>query len=193
MIIVVCGLPGSGKSTLAKGLARELGYKLVHASGILKELREKGPGEINAEKAEMGTGWWESDEGKEFTKHRLEDMDADKRLDEKLIELINKEDNIVFDSRTLPWLSGKGFNIWVKASEEIRAERIADRDNLSKGEVLGDMKARYESDKTIYKKLYGFGLGEDFSPFQLAIDSGSLSEKQVLEVALRAVRGIKEI
>jgi len=187
VIVIVSGLPGSGKSTLVEKLAEEFNLKKVFASGILRQLRERKA--VDFERTEKGEGFWESKEGKVFTRKRLEELDFDRRLDEELQRIAKTEKNVIFDSRTMPWLyKGEAFRIWLKASERVRAERIAKRDGKKAEEIIASMKKRYEADRKIYKRLYGFELGEDFTPFQLVIDSNELSEGEVFSIARLAVK-----
>ena len=41
--------------------------------------------------------------------------------------------------------------------------------------------------KAIYKKLYGFNLGEDFTPFNFILDTDNLDADQVFEVLCRVI------
>lgn len=187
MIVIVSGLPGSGKSTLVEKIAEEFNLKAIFASGILKQIRKKE--EADFKKAEKGYGFWETEKGRAFTKERLSELEYDRKLDKELLRIAKDEKNVVFDSRTMPWLyKGEAFKIWLKASQGVRAKRIAERDNKEKEEVLKTMKARYETDKKIYKKLYDFDLGIDFSPFNLVIDSDDLSIEEVFNIARLAIK-----
>jgi cytidylate kinase len=82
----------------------------------------------------------------------------------------------------MPWLLNRGFKIWLEASPERRAERVARRDNISVDEALVALRKKESQTKDIYKKLYGFALGEDFKPFHLILDTDSLAVQEVFEV-----------
>ncbi|MDO8428877.1 MAG: cytidylate kinase family protein [Candidatus Diapherotrites archaeon] len=188
MIIIVSGLPGSGKSSLVELLSQEFKLKKIFASGILEELGRKKMQEIHVENAEKGQGFWESKEGKQLMNKRTNDTSLDKTLDEKLLEIANTQDNVILDSRTMPWLSPKGIKIWVDASETVRAQRIAERDKLKTSEVLKQMQERLKTDQQIYKKLYGFDLGKDFSPFHIVINNETIGKKETAELVIKKIK-----
>lgn len=184
-VIIVAGFAGSGKSTLAEELAKKFGLKCVHASGILRELLEKDIGEISGGKGK-NTGWWESEEGRKFLGKRLKDGSLDRTLDKRLLEIIEKGD-VVVDSWTMPWLSKKGFKIWLNASIEKRAERVSKRDGRSAQEIKKLLEERDAKTAEIYKELYGFEIGQDLTPFNLVIETDNLGKKEVFEKAVEAL------
>ena len=175
--IVVCisGMAGTGKSTLAKKLAQK--YKLKYYSGgdALKELA-KDEGYNSSSR-----GWWESPEGLSFLEKREKNLKFDKAVDDKLLEYA-QQGNVLLDSWAMPWLLKTGFKIWLVASVEKRAERIAKRDKISVKEALQVLKEKEAITKAIYKKLYGFTLGEDFEPFNLVLDTDNLDAGEVFQV-----------
>jgi cytidylate kinase len=172
LIICVCGLAGSGKSTLARKLAET--YKLRYYSGgdALKALAME-EGYTNIER-----GWWEGEEGMRFLKERNRDHSLDKMMDEKLLELAQRG-NVLLDSWTMPWLLNEGFKIWLEASPENRAKRIAIRDNISAEKALDALTTKEEQTRRIYSELYGFELGKDLKPFHLILDTDNLSADEV--------------
>ncbi|MCS7120681.1 MAG: cytidylate kinase family protein [Nitrososphaerota archaeon] len=179
MVICICGLAGSGKSTVAKRLAKHYGLKYYSGGDALKAIA-----------AEMGykvtrRGWWESSEGIRFIDERQRNLNLDRKVDEKLLEWA-RLGGVVLDSWAMPWLVKDGFKVWLEASEEERARRIAIRDGISVEEALKFLREKEEKTRAIYKELYGFSLGEDFTPFHLIIDVESLSKNEVFQ-AIRMV------
>lgn len=174
IVLCISGMSGCGKSTLAKKIAEK--YKLRYFSGgdALKALAlEEGYKSVDK-------GWWESEEGIKFLQKRTQSFLFDKKIDEKLLELAEKGD-VVLDSWTMPWLLKKGFKIWLEASSEERAQRIAQRDKINVEKALTALKEKDAKTKTIYKKLYNFCLEEDFSPFDLIIDVNNLNPEKVFQ------------
>ena len=187
MVLCVCGMTGCGKSSVAKRLAEKYGLKYLSGGGALKALA------VEMGYKPIGRGWWESDEGMRFLQRRVKESKFDKKVDEKLLEWAGRG-NVVFDSWTMPWLLKEGFKVWLDASVEVRTGRVAKRDGMSFGRALAALKEKDEKTRIIYKKLYGFDLGGDFSPFDLVLDSNDLSADEVFRtlclVMDRVVLGI---
>jgi len=179
-VIIISGIAGSGKSTLAESLSKELGWKCVHASDILRQLKNKKMEEIDPYKTKQGKGYWESDESMQYNKERLQNLDWDKLTNEKLYELV-EEGNVVFDAWTLPWLT-KGLKIWLKVSPEERTKRLAKRDNLSVEEARKRVQEKEKQTIAIFEKAFKFKFGEDLSPFHLVLDTNPLNASGVLKI-----------
>jgi CMP/dCMP kinase len=175
--IVVCisGMAGTGKSTLAKRLAQKYGLAYYSGGDALRALAaEQG---YNS----MGNGWWESPDGLRFLNQRKGDVSFDKKVDEKLLQHA-EQGNVLLDSWTMPWLVTGGFKIWLAASVEKQAERIAKRDHMTVEDGLAALREKEARTKAIYKQLYGFTLGEDFTPFNLVVDTDNLNAEEVFNV-----------
>jgi cytidylate kinase len=184
-VVIVSGFAGSGKSTLAKRLAGHFGLKCVHASDLLKQLMEKKAAEIDTGATTEGKGWWESEEAREYMEKRSKDSSMDRELDRMLLKLIDSG-NVVMDSWTMPWLSKKGFRIWLEVSPEARAERVSKRDGLDYESVHERIMSRDTKTAEIYRKTYGFDFGKDLSPFNIVIDAGMAAD-EVFEEAKAAL------
>jgi cytidylate kinase len=175
IVICICGMAGSGKSVLAKKLAKKYGLKYCSGGDALKALA------IEEGYKPFECGWWESREGMRFLEKRDKDPKFDEAVDRKFLELA-QQGNVILDSWTMPWLLKKGFKVWLEASPKKRAERIANRDGISVKEALEALRDKEEWTKAIYKKLYGFSLGEDFKPFHLILDTDNLKAEEVFHV-----------
>ena len=172
IIVCISGMAGTGKSTLGKKLAEKYGLNYYSGGDALKALAATEGYDSSKH------GWWESPEGLRFLEKREQNEKFDKAVDDKLLEYAKKGD-VILDSWTMPWLLKTGFKIWLIASVEKRAERIAKRDNLSVKESSKVLREKEERTKSIYKKLYGFTLGEDLEPFDLVLDTDDLSAREV--------------
>ena len=183
IVICICGMAGTGKSTQAKKLAEKYGIKYYSGGDALKALAaEEGYKPFER-------GWWESKEGMRFLEKRDKNQKFDEAVDKKLLELA-QQGNVILDSWTMPWLLKKGFKIWLEASPEKRAERIAKRDGISVEEALGALRIKEERTKAIYRKLYGFSLGEDFTPFHLILDTDNLKAEEAFQILCMVIDNI---
>lgn len=183
LIICISGMAGTGKSTLAKQLAKKYNLKYFSGGDALKALA-----------AEQGynssvNGWWESPEGLSFLEIRKKNPDFDKKVDQKLLEYA-KHGNVLLDSWTMPWLIKGGFKIWLAASVERQAERIAKRDHMTVKEALDALKEKEANTKAIYKKLYGFNLSTDFEPFDFILDTDNLTADEVFEILCMVIDNV---
>ena len=183
IVVCVSGMAGTGKSTLAKKLARKYGLKYYSGGDALKALATEEGCNSSIE------GWWESPEGLAFLRKRENNFKFDKAVDDKLLEYAKRGD-VLLDSWTMPWLLKKGFKIWLLASIEKRAERIAQRDKITVEDALRILKEKEARTKAIYKKLYGFTLGEDYAPFNLVLDTDNLNAEEVFQVLCKVLDNV---
>jgi CMP/dCMP kinase len=182
-VICISGMAGTGKSTLSKKLAEKYNLKCYSGGDALKELAKAEGYDVSRQ------GWWESPEGLNFLKERVIDPKFDKAVDAKLLEYA-QQGNVLLDSWTMPWLLKEGFKIWLMASIEKRAARVAERDKITVNEAFKLLEEKEDRTKAIYKKLYGFVLGEDFAPFDLVLDTDNLDAEEVFEVLCRVINNV---
>jgi CMP/dCMP kinase len=179
--VIVSGPPAIGKTTIAKGLAKEFGLKYLSGGDVLKEMaKEEG---FRTDRDDF----WDTKAGMNFLNMRKGNSEFDKEVDEKLKKIFLSE-GVVITSYTLPWLVKDGIKIWLGGSKENSAKRMTTRDDISLEDALNIVKTRYEENKMLYKKLYGFSFGEDLSVFDEIINTDGLGPDKVLELATKAVK-----
>ncbi len=181
--IVISGPPAIGKTTISKGLAKEFGLQSLSGGDVLKDFAQEQGFQTD------GDDWWDTKDGMKFLNQRKDNYEFDKKVDEKLKEIFLKG-NVVITSYTLPWLVKDGVKIWLAGSQENSAKRMQIRDHMSLLEALGIVKKRYEENKNLYKKLYGFDFGDDLSVFDIIIDTDGLDASKVLTTAIEKVHKI---
>lgn len=183
VVVCISGMAGTGKSTLAKKLAKKYGLHYYSGGDALRAIAAaEGYDSYKC-------GWWESSEGLRFLKEREKNLKFDKKVDDKLLEYA-EEGHVLLDSWTMPWLLSAGFKIWLVASIEKRAERIARRDRIPVKEALHVLKEKEARTKAIYQKLYGFTLGENFEPFNLVLDTDNLNAGEVFQVLCMVMNNV---
>lgn len=179
--VIISGPPAIGKTTIAKGLAEEFNLKYLSGGDVLKELAEEQGFKT------QGDDFWDTNFGMAFLNIRKTNSEFDKKVDEKLKKLFLEGGKII-TSYTLPWLVEDGTKIWLAGSHENSARRMTVRDGITFEEALDIVKTRYEENKMIYKKLYGFNFGDDLSVFDIVINTDNLRADEVLSVAKSVVK-----
>jgi cytidylate kinase len=184
--IVISGWPAVGKTTIACKLAEEFDIVMYNGGDILKMLAEEDKGY-----SVKRDDWWDTIEAKKFMEERNSDPSFDKKVDDKLIQIV-KKGGAVITSYTLPWLvvdeSIIIIKFWLRGSPENRAKRMANRDGISFAEAERITKLRDEENKRIYYKLYGFRFGEDLTVFDYILNTDRLSLDSLIEISKLIVR-----
>lgn len=170
MLITVSGPAGSGKSTLAATLADALDYEHVSGGDIFRDLaaeRDLTPLELN---------------------RLAEDEDQiDRDLDERLRTTAKESENLVLESRLAGWMAGEyaDLKLWLDAPLDVRAARIADREEKSVETAREETQARTESESLRYEEYYGIDI-TDLTIYDLVVNTARWDEDGVLALARSA-------
>jgi len=171
MLLTVSGPAGSGKSTLAASLAEERGLDHVSGGDLFREIaaeRDLTPLELN--------------------RRAEEDDRIDRDLDRRLRATAREEDTLVLESRLAGWMAGDhaDFRLWLDAPLEIRARRIADREEKSAETAGEETRARAESEARRYEEYYGIDI-DDLTIYDLVVNTARWSPEGVRSLVLAAV------
>ena len=167
MIVAISGLSGCGKNTVGEKAAAKLGLRPIRMS-FKEEAARRG---IPLMDLQQIAG---SDGGA-----------LDKELDAKIAEEASKG-NCVVMTWLGPWVvKNADLRIWLNASVEERARRVAGRDGMKPSEAKRHVKARDRDNVMRYKKHYGIDI-RDRSVFDLEINTGRFSPDQSAEIVAKA-------
>ncbi|MEF8871647.1 MAG: AAA family ATPase [Haloarculaceae archaeon] len=171
MLITVSGPGGSGKSTLAATLADRLGYDHLSGGDIFREIaaeRDLSPLELN--------------------KLAEEDDQIDRDLDHRLRSTARDSDDLVLESRLAGWMAGDyaDLRLWLDAPIEVRATRIAEREEKPVDQAREETQARPDSEALRYEEYYGIDI-HDRSIYDLVINTARWGPEGVLALVADAV------
>jgi predicted cytidylate kinase len=142
MLITVSGLPGSGKTTVARLVSQRLGLRHVYAGDIFR--KEAGRRGLTLEA---------------FSHLAEQDHDIDRTLDRAMLDVARQGD-VVLEGRLAGFMAQReglsAFKVRLEAAEDVRAMRIAKREQAPVDEVRDRMREREESDARRYRAIYGF-------------------------------------
>ena len=158
--VTIAGLSGSGKSTVAEAIAKELKLKIVSAGDIIRQMAKERKMKLE-----------------EFAK--VVGPEADYELDRRSIKLA-KEGNIVLVGRLAAYAAGDyaDLKIFVDCPIEIRAQRVAKRENKSTAKAKNDIIKRDTRDAKRYWKIYHID-DADKRIYDVIINNGYLGKKEI--------------
>lgn len=179
-VIIIFGFSGSGKSSLANLIAKKYKLRVVHPSGILRDLYEKK--KIDISNTRHNKGFWESEKGSQILKGRLKKEKPFDLISDKILLKEVKKGNVVIDSWNLPWLSKKGIKIYLKADLNVRAKRVSKRNKVDYTKVKKIILNKDEDTYRLFKRLYNFDMKKDIQVFDLIINTNNLNKNQVFSI-----------
>lgn len=166
MIITIAGFAGSGKTTVGEILAKELNYAFVSPS--FKDLAEK-----------------EGISLMEFQKKAEKNKNIDLKFDEYL-KSEAKKGNCVITTWLGPWMVNADLRIWLFAPLDIRAKRVAERDNLSVSEAKKAIEQREKQNRKRYLALYNIDIFDTYI-FDVLLSSAKFTPKEIAGVIAKII------
>ncbi len=168
LVITISGKSGCGNSTVSRLVAERLGLRLINFT--LRDLaRERGLSfEQLCERAEY-------------------DQSVDHELDRRLM-LLAADGGCVLGTRLAIWLiEDQDLSVYLEASQQTRAARIASREAMSYSAALAATGQRDRRDRNRYLRLYDIDI-DDASQADLVVDTEELDQHAVVGKIIEALR-----
>ena len=161
MRILLSGLSGTGSTTAARRIAADLGLRYVYGGQIFRDLA-----------VERGMSLEELAESLE------RNQETEREIDRRLIEA-GMADDVLIEGRTIGWIFPEDVpasRIWLICELPERLRRVQAREHHPRS--AENLLRREASDNRRYRTLYGIE-PEDYSPFDLVLDTTRLSVDEV--------------
>ena len=169
MLITISGLPGSGKTTVARLLSHRLGVPHIYAGDLYRRAAVERGVSLEA-----------------FNALSEKDHSIDRELDAKMAEYA-RQGAAVLEGRLAGFMALQegvdALKVWLTASDEVRARRVAQRESKDSNAVLQLNRSRQGSDAKRYRAIYGFDLN-DTTIYDLILDSDDQGPEALAEQIL---------
>ena len=171
MELTISGPIGSGKSTVAKMVSNHLSMRYISTGDIFRE---------KAKEMSMSV--------EDFNKYAENHPEIDQNLDNQLVDIMKKTDNIVVDSRLAGWMSYRNnisaIRIFITAEIDTRTQRISQREKIGMEEAADRIRRREYSERERYRKLYGIDI-QDTSIYDLILRSDNLRPEIIADEIIK--------
>jgi cytidylate kinase len=164
--IAVSGKSGCGNTTVSRILAERLGVRLINYT-------------FHDMAGERGMSF------EQLCLLAETDSQYDRHLDRRQVELA-MEGSCVLASRLAIWLLDQAnLKVYLYASAEVRARRIAERERIPWRKSLRDVEARDTRDRNRYLKLYEIDI-DDYGFADLVVDTEAGDQYYVVDTIISA-------
>lgn len=166
MRITISGSPGSGTTSLGKALAERHGLRYLSAGEVFRSLAKEHGMDLAA-----------------FGKLAEENPEIDLKIDARQKEIGEASDDIILEGRLAGWMvENADLKILLYASPDCRAERIAERENLTSEEACAATVDREACEAARYMEYYEIDI-VDPSPYDIVINSETFNQEEVIAIA----------
>lgn len=170
MKITVSGPPGSGTTTLARALASTYDLEHVSSGDVFRGMAE-----------ERGVSL------PEFNRIAEEDPEIDREIDLRQKEIGMERTDIVLEGRLSGWMVEEAdLRVWLAAPLDVRAARVADREEQSVDDARKEIAEREESEAKRYMEIHDIDI-RDLSIYDLVVNTEKWSADGVVAVVEEAV------
>lgn len=178
-IVTLSGDIGGGKSSVARILTAALGFQLISAGGLQREIASS-MGLTTLQLNELSSA----------------DRSVDDKIDSRTRWLGENSDRIIVDSR-LAWHFIPGaYKVFLSVDPKVGAERVfdasrSDEKHNSLAHALENNRLRTELEASRFKSLYGIAM-RDYRNYDLVVDTSYVSPQEVADVIEKGFRAHQE-
>jgi len=171
MLITISGFHGTGKTTIAEKLAHDFKLSYIAAGDVFRQMAKEKQMDL-----------------KEFSKYVEQNPEVDHEIDKRTVEAA-KKGNVVLDGLLAAWMTQdiSGIDILFITDEDVRINRIAQREKRQYQEVKDETLSREKSEIARFKTLYNINLN-DYSIYDIVLNTGLLSQEAVIRIVITLIK-----
>ncbi len=174
MIVAISGPAGAGTSTTSKAVAKQAELDHICAGQIFRSM---------AEEKEMTL--------EQFSQYAENNKEVDQEIDQRQKKLAQNKDNILLEGRLAGWMAeNSDIKVWLKAPLELRARRVAKREDIEFKQAIQDVREREKSERTRYLEYYGIDI-DDLTIYDLIIDTANWNKQAVINIINESIDNYK--
>ena len=201
--IVISGQPGAGSTTIAKHLTSKLGWNHFSMGQVFKDIAEgtaqnkyyfsmldsmlkeksiKLPILKSRSKSQALLDLWNTEVGKSKAFHET--------LDSLQRELARTNLIVIDGKLSIKMVPEAKIKIWICAPFNVRAQRLAERHNISLGDSIKSLEAREKRERHEWKSIYGFDYFDQYKEADIVIDTEKVSQEQATKIIIEKLNSI---
>jgi len=173
LVVTIGGPHGTGKSTYAKMIAKQFKLRYVSAGQLFIALAEEKALSLE-----------------ELGKEAANSPEIDRMIDERSATEAAKGDAVI-EGQLAAWMAKNlaQIRIYLKAPDEERIARIANRDHLDHETARNQTLERERIQRDRYKRYHGIDI-DDLSPYNIVVDTGNRSVENASAELMSKIREI---
>ena len=179
VVIVISGQPGCGSTTTGKLLSEKLSINFFSVGHYFKSL-DRG------RETERSVKIWKSPAGMQLQFKKKGNLNY---IEELQIALA-KSGSIIIESKLgIRFLQDYAdIKVWLKAPIEVRAKRVAKRDNIPLSKAVKILREKEKIERSNFRKIYGFDFFQLEREADVVIDTSHKTPKNIVDEILACMK-----
>ena len=173
MIITIGGLAGTGTSTTAKILSQEINIPFISAGDVFRQMAVENNMTLL-----------------EFSEFAEGNDNIDKALDKRQAEIANNSENLIVEGRISAFFVNADYRIWLKAPDNVRAERISYREDKSLDTVKQEIAERTASERKRYMEIHDIDI-DNLDIYDLIINTDTFNIESTVNIIKKCIENKK--
>ncbi|MDO5850979.1 MAG: AAA family ATPase [Methanobacteriaceae archaeon] len=170
MIITIGGLAGTGTTSTTKVLSEKMDIPYLSAGDVFRQMAKDRKMTLL-----------------EFSEFAEGNNNIDYELDKKQAEIANNSENLIVEGRISAYFVEADYRIWFIAPEDIRAERICDREKEPLDKIKEEMIIRSSSEAKRYQEIHNIDIN-NLDIYDIIINSGTFNTEATVKIILECIK-----